>query len=239
MGTRTAAARVLATALLLVGATACTELGELVEASSPAPASGRPPAGLPSPTDAAAQLARLPVVARTDPGLPAYTRDAFGSSWADVDGNGCNQRDDVLLRDAVPGSTAVARQGRCPHDVLAGTWVDPYTGDMLEFDDLKDLSQAQAIQIDHVVPLAEAWVSGAWEWPPARRLRFANDLDGLLAVDGPTNASKGADDPAAWRPRKAYQCSYALRWIHVKHRWGLGVDASEAAALADLLGACA
>ncbi|GAA1527999.1 HNH endonuclease family protein [Nocardioides humi] len=188
-------------------------------------------------TDAAEALAGLVVTARPRP--PAdYDRNAFGARWADVDGNGCNQRDDVLLRDAEPGTARIARQGRCDHDVLAGTWTDPYTGRTLTFDDLKDPAQAQAIQIDHVVPLAEAWVSGASAWDDARRREYANDLAGLLAVDGPTNAAKGADDPAAWRPRKAYQCAYARRWIEVKARWRLTVDPSEVAALDDMLGYC-
>ena len=85
--------------------------------------------------------------------------------------------------------------------LLAGTGL-PAQRRALTFDDLKDLSQAQAIQIDHVVPLAEAWASGADEWTDEERRTYANDLSELLAVDGPTNASKGDDDPAAWRPRK-------------------------------------
>lgn len=167
-----------------------------------------------------------------------YRRDAYGSAWADVDQNGCNQRDDVLKRDAVPGTVVVAQQGSCPHDVLAGTWVDPYTGQTLTFDDLKEQSQAQAIQIDHVVPLAEAHRSGAHEWDDEQRLQFANNLDNLLAVDGPTNASKGDDDPAAWRPRAEYQCAYATRWIAVKDTWDLAVDQPEVDALLDMLTYC-
>jgi hypothetical protein len=103
----------------------------------------------------------------------------------------------------------VQQQGSCDHDVLAGTWHDPYTGRTLTFIDLKDLRQAEAIQIDHVVPLAEAWVSGARHWSRAGREAFANDLGELLAVDGPTNMSKGDGDPASWRPRQGYQCAYA------------------------------
>ncbi len=167
-----------------------------------------------------------------------YRRDAFGSPWRDIDGNGCNQRDDVLQRDALPGSITVGRQGACEHDVLAGTFVDPYSGRMHVLDDLKDLSQAQAVQIDHVVPLAEAWVSGASGWSQERRLRYANTLNVLLAVDGPTNASKGARDPAAWRPRKTYQCAYAVHWITIKYHWQLTVDRSEARALTQMLGYC-
>lgn len=167
-----------------------------------------------------------------------YDRDAFGSAWADTDDNGCNQRDDVLLRDAVPGTVTTATQGGCDHDVLAGSWIDPYSGVTATFDDLKDLSQAQAIQIDHVVPLSEAWVSGADRWSDDRRRTFANDLRNLLAVDGPTNASKGDDDPAAWRPKKNFQCAYASWWIRVKNRYELAVDSSEVLALQEMLGYC-
>jgi hypothetical protein len=89
-----------------------------------------------------------------------------------------------------------------------------------------------------VVPLAEAWVSGARQWSEDRRVAFANDLDELKAVDGPTNMSKGDGDPAAWRPRKGYQCTYAVRWIAIKSRWRLAVDPPEKAALEQMLGYC-
>lgn len=112
---------------------------------------------------------------------------------------------------------------------------NPYTGATLTFDNLKDLRQAQAIQIDHVVALSEAWVSGAHRWSAELRRSFANDTRNLLAVDGPTNASKGDDDPAAWRPKKSYKCAYATRWIAVKHRYELAVDPSEARALEEML----
>lgn len=183
---------------------------------------------------------RLAALRRVDrnPKVPEYRRDEFGPRWKDVDGNGCNQRDDVLLRDAIPGTVKTQWQGRCPHDVLAGSWKDPYTGKTLVFTDLKNLSQARAIQIDHVVALSEAWKSGAHAWPYDKRVRFANTLDNLLAVDGPTNMSKGDGDPAAWRPRKGYQCSYARRWIRVKHKWKLGADESEVRALTEMLGYC-
>lgn len=190
---------------------------------------------LPSVSTTKEQLAALRVEPRP-PYSDDYRRDAFGRAWKDIDGNGCNQRDDVLLRDAVESTTQ--QQGACDHDVIAGTWVDPYTGRELTFDDLKDQRQAQALQIDHVVPLAEGWRSGARAWSDAERERFANNLDNLLAVDGPTNQSKGADDPAAWRPRKEYQCAYAQRWVVVKHRWDLAVDESEKNALVEMLGFC-
>lgn len=208
--------------------------GCAVPADEPEPA---PAAELPTAAEAGRLLDGLAGTPRAWRG-PSYDRDAFGSPWADTDGNGCNQRDDVLLRDAVAGSVTVAEQDGCDHDVLAGEWRDPYTGRLLTFDDLKDQSQAQAIQIDHVVPLAEAWRSGAADWPSDRRRSFANDLSVLLAADGPTNAAKSDDDPAAWRPRAAYQCGYARRWVAVKAAWDLAADPSEVAALEDMLARC-
>jgi len=223
-------------ALLLLPVAGCDplELADLPAAEEPVVAP------LPSiaPDEARQQLSGLRVVDRRATGVPSYSRGEFGTAWKDVDGNGCNQRDDVLLRDAVPGSVTVQTQRSCAHDVLAGTWIDPYTGRQLELDDLKDPSQAQAVQIDHVVPLAEAWVSGAHAWSSERREQFANDLGVLLAADGPTNASKGAYDPAAWRPKQPFQCAYATHWIDVKHRWQLAVDASESRALAQMLATC-
>ena len=122
--------------------------------------------------------------------------------------------------------------------MLAGTWVDPYTGARLVMTDMKDPAQAQAVQIDHVVPLAEAWRSGASGWSDARRERFANDLAVLVASDGATNQSKGDDDPAAWLPKQEFQCDYALAWVAVKDAWSLAVDDSEASALTGMLERC-
>lgn len=224
--------RLAALALALMPVAGCDLIQQIEELETVAPAPTIAPA------DARERLVQLRIVDRRG-AVPDYSRKAFGTPWKDVDGNGCNQRDDVLLRDAVPGTTETQVQGRCPHDVLAGTWVDPYTGKRLTFTDLKDQRQAQAVQIDHVVPLAEAWVSGAHAWTADRRERFANDLSVLVASDGPTNASKSSHDPAAWRPKLPFQCSYATHWIDVKHRWKLAVDISESRALSDMLGTCA
>jgi hypothetical protein len=162
----------------------------------------------------------------------AYDRDSYGEAWADTDGNGCNQRDDVLLRDAVAGTVTIATQGSCDHDVLAGSWRDPYTRQLQRLDDIKDPVQAQAITIDHIVPQAEAHRAGADQWEPAHRESFANDLDNLVAVDGEQNSAKADRDPAHWLPpAAAVRCAYAIRWVRIKHDWQLGVDTAERAAL--------
>lgn len=206
---------------------------QVAEQSSAAGVVARP---VPTAVAARRELATLRAVDRWPRGLPAYRRAAFGEPWRDVDGNGCDQRDDVLLRDALRARPR--RQGACDHDVVAGTWRDPYTGRLLVLADLEDPGQAETVQIDHVVPLAEAWRSGASGWSAGRRERYANDLAGLLAVAGDANTVKGAGDPAGWRPRAAFGCSYARRWIDIKARWRLGADVAERHALAEMLDSC-
>lgn len=220
---------------VVMGVGACTQPVDSTPSSQASAAPGST-STVTTGDEVAGLLDDLEVIERVE--VPGYDRDLFGTAWSDVDGNGCNQRDDVLLRDAVEGAVSVVSDGACDHDVVAGEWVDPYTGQHLEFDNLKDPSQAQAIQIDHIVPLAEAWRSGAASWDEQTREQYANTLGNLLAVDGPTNSAKGDDDPAAWKPRKAYQCDYATRWITIKHEWDLSADQPEIDALHDLLDTC-
>ena len=171
-------------------------------------------------------------------GTEGYVRDAFGSDWIDTDGNGCNQRDDVLLRDAVPGTAKVAQQGSCDHDVLAGTWHDPYTGRTLHFTDLKDLSQAEAIQIDHVVPLAEAWVSGARRWSTDRREAVRQRPARAARRRRPDQHEQGRRRPGRLAAAQGLPVLLRRRWIAVKSRYGLAIDPSEKAALRQMLGYC-
>lgn len=173
-----------------------------------------------------------PTILSSPPGaqrLP-YHRAAFGKIWADVDGNGCNTRDDVLLRDLVTGRpSTLRRQGGCDHDVVAGTFHDPYSGHDLTFTDLKDPTQARAATIDHVVPLKLAWEQGAWAWTPERRLAFANDPLNLTFTSGRVNTSKGAHGADTWPPDgfSVDRCWYATRYLAVKQRYGLAVTAAE------------
>lgn len=179
--------------------------------------------------DAATALAALPVKGRAP--QTGYSRDAFGQRWADVDRDGCDQRNQVLARDL----GAVSRRGRCV--VLTGTLHDPYTGKTIAF--VRGNTTSDDVQIDHVVALSDAWQTGAQGLDPAARERFANDPVNLLAVDGHTNMSKGDADAASWLPpNKVYRCAYVARQVVVKAKYRLWVTAAERDAVARVLTGC-
>ena len=153
-----------------------------------------------------------------------YSRDRF-PHWRRVDG--CDVRQTVLIRD---GEDVVVDDD-CR--VQSGTWLSPYDG--RTFTDPGDLD------IDHIVPLANAWRTGAAEWDDERRADFANDLERpqLIAVSATTNRAKGDQDPSQWAPPEHdYWCQYAQDWIAVKHYWQLWVTSSERDALENMLDTC-
>ncbi|GAA3694364.1 HNH endonuclease family protein [Nonomuraea antimicrobica] len=186
------------------------------------PATAIPP-NIPSASTAASRLASLVVSAESHGST--YDRALF-PHWTTVSGS-CNTREEVLKRDG----TNVVTDSSCA--ATSGSWYSPYDG--------ATWTAASDVDIDHMVPLAEAWASGAWSWTTARRQQFANDLGGpqLWAVTDNVNQSKSDQDPAEWQPpRSAERCRYARSWIQVKWYWNLTVDSSEKSALNSLLSAC-
>ena len=155
-----------------------------------------------------------------------YRRSLF-VHWSDLDGNGCDTREEVLKRDSI--SKPQVDPYRCY--VVAGDWYSKYDG--------KTLSDRSDVDIDHVVALKEAWDSGAWAWSMSQRQAFANDLTDrrtLIAVTDRVNASKSDKDPSNWMPPlKSYWCTYLGDWISVKARWGLSMDQSEFGRIKNLL----
>ncbi|WP_407661454.1 HNH endonuclease family protein [Frankia nepalensis] len=161
-----------------------------------------------------------------------YERDEFGSSWKDVDHNGCDTRNDILHRDL--HSITVRKSDTCI--VLTGELSDPYTNRIVRFDRGRN---ASGVQIDHVIPLADAWRTGAYAWTDEQREAFANDPENLLAVDGPTNTSKSDQNASEWLPPAAgYQCPYIARQVGLKSRYQLWVTQAEADAMRAVLNNC-
>ena len=158
--------------------------------------------------------------------MAGYSRTKF-HIWASQ-GGGCDTRDVVLKRDG----KGVQATSDCK--ITAGTWVSPYNG--------KSYTKPLDLDIDHLVPLGNAWISGAKDWTDDQRKAFANDLTRpqLIAVDLTDNRAKGDQDPSQWKPPSHdYWCSYAEDWITVKAYWKLTVTSAEKSALEDMLGTCA
>ena len=182
-------------------------------------------AALPTPiaaSTARSYLSQLTVAAEDRTG---YSRDKF-PTWITIEGT-CNTREYIIKRDG----TNVVTNSACT--ATSGSWYSPYDG--------ATWTSASDVDIDHLVPLAEAWDSGASKWTTAQRQAFANDVTRpqLLAVTDNVNQSKGDQDPATWIPsRTAYDCTYVRAWVQVKYYYNLSVDPAEKTALQNDLSGC-
>jgi DNA uptake protein ComE-like DNA-binding protein len=157
-----------------------------------------------------------------------YDRDLF-KHWSDADSDGCNARYEVLIDESL---TPVTISSGCK--LSGGTWVSAF--------DLVETSDPSMFDVDHMVPLKEAWDSGAWAWDAKTREAYANDLDyemSLIAVSASSNRSKSDRDPADWLPpNKDYWCEYITSWVQVKTRWSLSMDKAEKAKIEDVAEDC-
>ncbi|MFE0255402.1 HNH endonuclease family protein [Streptomyces sp. NPDC059010] len=205
----------LAAALLVVPLTAPT----------PANAHGRA-AAYTLPLAAAVQS--LPLAAEARAGYQRTSFKHWNAGQRPTDG--CNTRAEVLLNEAVD-----------PPQILPGCKLSG--GRWWSYYDARWVTSASALDVDHMVPLAEAWDSGASQWTSARRESYANDLDAvtsLIAVSAGSNRSKADQDPAEWLPTASgVMCRYISEWTATKLRWGLTADAPEQETLTQLAEACA
>lgn len=149
--------------------------------------------------------------------LHGYDRKELFGTWTDADGDCRNSRAETLEH----SSLAPVDEACTIHE---GKWFDPYTGDTL--------TRAQDLDIDHIVPLKEAWLSGAFAWTREERVAYANDPEVLLAVGKHANRRKSDKDPARWMPEnEAFRAEYAQRWSRIKLRFHLTADSLERDAL--------
>ncbi|AJE85855.1 MULTISPECIES: HNH endonuclease family protein [Streptomyces] len=180
----------------------------------------------PTPVDAATArtyLSELTVAAEGS--LDGYDRDQF-PHWITQDGS-CDTRETVLKRDG----ENVETDSDC--SASSGSWFSEYDGETW--------TASGDVDIDHVVPLAEAWRSGANGWTTPERQGFANDLSQpqLIAVTDNVNQSKGDKDPSEWMPpSSSYNCTYVRMWVQVKHHYDLTIDDAEKSALESTLSGC-
>jgi len=207
--------RVLSVALTLLACAATT--------MALVPSAAATPPNIPSKATAQSELNALTVQAEGS--LTGYSRDRF-PHWITISGT-CDTRETVLKRDG----TGVTVNSACT--ATAGSWYSPYDG--------ATWTATSDVDIDHVVPLAEAWKSGAASWTDSKRQSYANDLTDpqLIAVTDNVNESKGDRDPSVWLPPlTSYRCTYAEMWIKVKSVWGLTLQSTEKTALQTMLNGC-
>ncbi|MHC0430633.1 HNH endonuclease family protein [Streptomyces sp. O3] len=192
------------------------------------PGDGKPAAagtlpGVPTVEAARTQLAGLKVAPHGS--MSGYSRSSF-SHWAQQ-GDKCDSREVVLERDGED----VQRDDECK--AVSGTWVSAFDGVTVD--------SASKVDIDHIVPLANAWRSGAARWDADKRKEFANDLERpqLIAVTASSNRSKGDQGPDEWQPpEKSYWCTYGRAWTAVKSSYELSVTESEKDMLGTMLDTC-
>ncbi|MEV6193345.1 HNH endonuclease family protein [Streptomyces sp. NPDC051920] len=182
-------------------------------------------AALPTPVSAATARTYLASLTVATENRTGYSRDLF-PTWITISGT-CNTREYILKRDG----SGVTTDSACV--ATGGSWYSVYDG--------ATWTAASDVDIDHLVPLAEAWDSGAGAWTTAQRQAFANDVTRpqLLAVTDNVNQSKGDQDPATWMPsRTAYACTYVRAWVQVKYYYNLKVDSAEKTKLSSVLAGC-
>lgn len=173
------------------------------------------------PADLTAAVEALEVADERDDG---YDRSLF-PHWKDDDGNGCDARDDVLVKQ---DRTGALTEADCDA-AMTGEWISMYDGETV--------TDSGDIDIDHFVSLKEAWGSGAVDWTTEDRQVYANWQENnwhLIAVTASSNRSKSDQDPAEWMPEdEAVWCAYIWAWVEVKTEWHLSVDEAEQTALLD------
>jgi hypothetical protein len=185
-----------------------------------------------APGTALAALSEVEVKGRAP--RTGYSRDQFGDGWVDTDHNGCDTRNDILARDL---ANETFKPGTHDCVVLTGTLADPYSGRTIAFQ--RGPETSEAVQIDHVVALSDAWQKGAQQWTPDRRAAFANDPLNLLAADGPLNQQKSDGDAATWLPpHRSFRCEYVARQVAVKVAYDLWMTSAEHDAVAGVLSTC-
>lgn len=142
-----------------------------------------------------------------------YDRDDWGS-WIDEDGDGLNTRHEVLAEESL------IKPVISNNKVVSGKWFDKYTG--------KYFTNPSDLDIDHLVPLKNAYISGASNWSKKKKNRYYNYLkydNHLIAVSKSANRNKSDKSPVEWLPpNKEYQCEYVREWYKIKTTWGLSIE---------------
>lgn len=157
-----------------------------------------------------------------------YHRSCF-KHWIDSDNDCLDTRQEVLQRESQIPIEVENNNGKCK--IISGQWYDIYSG--------KTYTNPLILDIDHIIPLKEAWRSGANKWTEQKRQKFANDYDNLIAVHRSLNRQKKDKDPKEWLPpKKDFICEYIELWISIKYKYNLEMDVKEKEIIAEIQDKC-
>ena len=194
------------------------------------------PAPRPTATPAATKESAPPAmtltmtVAPIPSDIPEYSRSQW-KHWADEDGDCQDARQEVLIAESL---VEVTFEPDKTCRVETGRWYGAFTGTYVEL--------PGDLDVDHLIPLKNAHLSGGWRWQPSRKVEYANYLDDgdhLIAVTAEANRSNGAKGPEEWRPPdEGYWCEYAVNWTEVKSQWGLTMTRDESRAVLEMVEGC-
>ena len=160
--------------------------------------------------------------------IPEYDRNALPTGWRDLDGNGCNTREDVLKNNL----RKYARFDGCK--IVSGTIYDYYNGKLLKYD--KSVDSGGGIQIDHIVAIGNAWTSGGYKWSDDEWIFYINDMNILIPTASSTNNEKRDKDITEWQPSNAnFLCAYMKKQVEIKTEYTLTATAEEKATFQNIL----
>ncbi|MGI5221105.1 HNH endonuclease family protein [Nocardia sp. CA-290969] len=222
--------------------------GYFLEGRDSATATDAGPANTAAAGEVRSALDRLPV--KAEAAMAGYSREKF-PHWDNNEaehGFGpeftqylkCTTREVMMLRDAT-GEVSLDPK-TCDLKIgKGGGWQDAYgvldakTGKLKPY---KFITDPAGVDAEHIVPLAEAWRSGAKDLDTDTRRRIANDAQNLIASDPSANRSKGDQDPADYLPPGTFRCGYISHYVQVKLKYGLSVDQDEQTALRTAVDDC-
>lgn len=157
----------------------------------------------------------------------SYNRTEW-SHWSDLDKNGCDSREDVLISQGKNVKADMANGCK----IVSGSWVDPYSGTKID--------KSSSIDIDHVIPLAYAARHGGQNWSKEKKEQFANDTSvNLIAASATENRKKSDKGPSGYMPPKVeFTCAYSSLWVEVAAKYGLSITKEDKDVLALGLSSC-
>ncbi len=164
-----------------------------------------------------------------------YRRDIVYGGWRKDADKECNTRVEVLVKNSLIPTTPLEKFKNIPcTPKLQGKWHDPYSD--------TDFDLAEVLDIDHIVPLKNAYNNGTWKWPYWKKRNYANDMINpfhLIPVSASENRSKSDSAPNDYLPpNDSFKCEYIELWVQTKLRWVIKLESEELSFIKNEITSC-